>query len=268
MATETNDAPSARADRLPVFSMEHVEKSFGDNHVLRDISLEVFPGEVVAIIGPSGGGKSTLLRCATTLETVDAGAVRYGDLAVAETDGSGRVTYARGERLRQAKSRFGLVFQSYNLFPHMSVMRNVMDAPVVVQRRPRDEVRREAAALIEKMGLAGCEDKVPCQLSGGQQQRASIARALALNPDILFFDEPTSALDPELTGEVLKVLKQLAAEDTTMIIVTHEMAFAHDVATRVVFVDGGRIVEQGTPEQVMDHPAQQRTREFLARYSG
>ncbi len=253
---------------LPVFSMQHVEKSFGDNHVLRDISLEVTPGEVVAIIGPSGGGKSTLLRCATTLEKIDAGSLRYGDLTVAETNDAGQVLYAHGEQLRKAKSRFGLVFQSYNLFPHMSVLRNIMDAPLVVQHRPRTEVEETAHALIKKMGLVGNENKVPCQLSGGQQQRASIARALAMGPDILFFDEPTSALDPELTGEVLKVLKQLAAEQTTMIIVTHEMAFAHDVATRVVFVDEGTIVEQGTPQEVMDRPLQVRTKEFLSRYSG
>ena len=252
----------------PVFSMERVSKAFGEHTVLRDISLDVHPGEVVAIIGPSGGGKSTLLRCATTLEQIDAGSLRYGDLTVASTGSDGRVTYVKGDRLRQAKNRFGLVFQSYNLFPHMTVLRNIMDAPIAVQKRDRAEVEREARSLIEKMGLAGNEDKVPCQLSGGQQQRASIARALALNPDILFFDEPTSALDPELTGEVLKVIRQLAAEDITMIIVTHEMAFARDVADRVVFMDGGAIVEQGTPEQVLGTPQQERTRAFLARYSG
>ena len=251
-----------------VFAMEHVSKSFGDNAVLRDISLAVEPGEVVAIIGPSGGGKSTLLRCATTLEQIDAGTLRYGDLTVASTGPDGRVTYLKGDRMRRAKSRFGLVVQSYNLFPHMTVLRNIMDAPVAVQKRKRADVEREARALIAKMGLAGCEDKVPCQLSGGQQQRASIARALALNPDILFFDEPTSALDPELTGEVLKVIRQLAAEDITMIIVTHEMAFARDVADRVVFMDGGTIVEEGAPAQVLGDPQQERTRAFLSRYSG
>lgn len=252
----------------PVFAMEHVDKAFGDNAVLRDISLEVRPGEVVAVIGPSGGGKSTLLRCATMLEQIDAGELRYGDLTVTSTGPDGRVTYLRGDELRRAKSRFGLVFQSYNLFPHMSVMRNITDAPIAVQRRDRAEVEAQARALIAKMGLSGCEDKVPCQLSGGQQQRASIARALALNPDILFFDEPTSALDPELTGEVLKVIRQLAAEHITMIIVTHEMGFARDVADRVVFMDGGAIVEQGAPETVLGNPAHERTRAFLARYSG
>ncbi len=254
--------------RPPVFSMRDVSKSFGSTQVLRSISLNVAPGEVVAIIGPSGGGKSTLLRCATTLEHIDAGSVAFGDLTVADTSADGTVTYASKERLRQAKSRFGLVFQSYNLFPHMTVMRNVCDAPIAVQRRPRAEVEAQARALLAKMGLAGCEDKVPCQLSGGQQQRASIARALCLNPDILFFDEPTSALDPELTGEVLKVMRQLAEEGMTMIVVTHEMQFAREVATRVVFMDGGTIVEEGTPQQVLGAPTQQRTREFLARYSG
>ena len=254
------------ASAAPVFSMEHVGKSFGKTTVLRDISLSVRPGEAVAIIGPSGGGKSTLLRCATTLETIDAGALRYGDLTVASTE-NGQVTYAKGDELRRAKSRFGLVFQGYNLFPHMTVMRNICDAPIAVQKRPRAEVEAQAAALIQKMGLAGCENKVPCQLSGGQQQRASIARALCLNPDILFFDEPTSALDPELTGEVLKVIRQLADERTTMIIVTHEMAFARDVADRVVFMDGGLIVEEGAPAEILGNPQHERTRTFLSRYN-
>ena len=261
MTTQTQASGQA-----PVFSMRDVSKSFGSTQVLRSISLDVAPGEVVAIIGPSGGGKSTLLRCATTLERIDAGSVAFGDLTVADTSADGIVTYASKERLRQAKSRFGLVFQSYNLFPHMTVMRNVCDAPIAVQRRPRAEA--QARALLAKMGLAGCEDKVPCQLSGGQQQRASIARALCLNPDILFFDEPTSALDPELTGEVLKVMRLLAVEGMTMIVVTHEMQFAREVATRVVFMDGGTIVEEGTPQQVLGAPTQRRTREFLARYSG
>ena len=236
----------------PLVRLEHASKSFGDNHVLRDITLEVTPGEVVAIIGPSGGGKSTLLRCMTLLERLDAGELWYGDKAT----------------LAQARARFGLVFQQFNLFPHMTVMKNVMDAPLVVQRRPREEVEAQARELIAKMGLAGNEDKVPCELSGGQQQRASIARALCLNPSILYFDEPTSALDPELTGEVLKVMRQLAEEGTTMVVVTHEMAFARDVASRVVFMDGGRIVEEGSPEQVFGSPREARTKEFLARYSG
>lgn len=252
----------------PLVRLEHASKSFGDNHVLRDITLEVTPGEVVAIIGPSGGGKSTLLRCMTLLERLDAGELWYGDLAVARSGERGSATYGDKATLAQACARFGLVFQQFNLFPHMTVMKNVMDAPLVVQRRPREEVEAQARELIAKMGLADNEDKVPCELSGGQQQRASIARALCLNPSILYFDEPTSALDPELTGEVLKVMRQLAEEGTTMVVVTHEMAFARDVASRVVFMDGGRIVEEGSPEQVFGSPREARTKEFLARYSG
>ena len=249
-----------------VVSVTDAHKAFGANEVLRGISLEVQRGEVVAIIGPSGGGKSTLLRCMTLLETLDTGTLAFGDLTVAR-DEDGRAVYAKGDALKQARSHFGLVFQNYNLFPHFSVMRNICDAPLCVQKRPKAEVEAQARALIAKMGLEGNEDKVPCQLSGGQQQRVSIARALALNPEVLFFDEPTSALDPELTGEVLRVIKALAAEQMTMVIVTHEMSFAREVADRVVFMDGGVIVEQGPAEQVIDHPQQDRTRAFLSKLS-
>ena len=250
----------------PVVSIAHARKAFGANEVLRDISLEVNPGEVVAIIGPSGGGKSTLLRCATLLETLDGGSLSYGDLVVAHDEG-GRAVYAKGDTLRQARARFGLVFQNYNLFPHFTVMRNITDAPVRVQKRGRTEVEEQARALIERMGLVGCETKVPCELSGGQQQRVSIARALAMNPDVLYFDEPTSALDPELTSEVLQVIKGLAADHMTMVIVTHEMTFAREVADRVIFMDGGVIVEEGPAEQVIDHPQTERTRAFLSKIS-
>ena len=245
--------------------LSHAKKSFGNTKVLKDISLSVNKGEVLSIIGPSGGGKSTLLRCMTLLERLDAGSLAYGDVEVAR-DGGG-ACYAGRDELAKARQRFGLVFQNYNLFPHMSVMRNVCDAPIAVQRRSRAEVEAQAHELLAKMGLEGCEDKVPCQLSGGQQQRVSIARALAMNPEVRFFDEPTSALDPELTEEVLRVIKGLAVERMTMVVVTHEMAFARDVASRVVFMDGGVIVEQGTPEQVIDNPTQPRTREFLSRYA-
>ena len=247
----------------PVVSIDHARKSFGKAEVLRDISLSVAPGEVVAIIGPSGGGKSTLLRCLTLLERLDAGDLSYEDLVVARNG-----VYGEKGVLARARQRFGLVFQNYNLFPHFSVLRNVMDAPVCVQRRDRAEAESEARALLAKMGLSGSEDKVPCQLSGGQQQRASIARALALHPQIVYFDEPTSALDPELTAEVLRVIKALAAENMTMVIVTHEMGFAREVADRVVFMDGGVIVEQGPAEQVIGHPREARTRAFLAQREG
>ena len=243
----------------PVVAVEHAQKSFGDVQVLRDISLTVNPGEVVAIIGPSGGGKSTLLRCMTLLERMDAGDLSYDDLAICR-DG----VYGDKPTLAEARSRFGLVFQNYNLFPHFSVLKNVMDAPICVQKRDRADVEEQARALIAKMGLTGNEDKVPCQLSGGQQQRASIARALCMNPQIVFFDEPTSALDPELTAEVLKVIKGLAAEDMTMVIVTHEMSFAREVADRIVFMDGGVIVEQGPARELIDNPREERTRAFLA----
>ena len=252
-------ASIAEKGAQPVVSLAHARKSFGDVEVLHDISLSVAPGEVVAIIGPSGGGKSTLLRCLTLLERLDGGDLSYEDVTVTRNG-----AYGDKNVLAAARARFGLVFQNYNLFPHFSVLRNVMDAPVCVQKRDRAEAETEARALLAKMGLAGCEDKVPCQLSGGQQQRASIARALAMHPQILYFDEPTSALDPELTAEVLRVIKELAAESMTMVVVTHEMAFAREVADRVIFMDGGVIVEQGNAEQVIDHPREARTRAFLA----
>lgn len=250
-----------------VVSIRGARKAFGKTEVLRDITLEVERGEAVAIIGPSGGGKSTLLRCMTLLETLDAGSLSYGDADVAVPVADGASAYVKGDALRHARDRFGLVFQNYNLFPHFTVMRNITDAPMRVQRRPREEVEARARELIEKMGLSGCEEKVPCQLSGGQQQRVSIARALAMDPEILYFDEPTSALDPELTAGVLRVIRGLAAERMTMVVVTHEMGFARDVADRVVFMDGGVIVEEGPAAQVLDDPREERTRAFLARVS-
>ena len=250
----------------PVVRLAHIKKSFGDNQVLKDITLEVNPGEVVAIIGPSGSGKSTLLRCATLLETFDSGELAYGDVVVASNQGGDKAIYGGKDVLKEAKSRFGLVFQNYNLFPHFTVLKNIMDAPISVQKRKKDEVEAQARELIREMGLQGNENKVPCELSGGQQQRVSIARALCTNPDIVFFDEPTSALDPELTGEVLKVIKQLAAQNMTMVIVTHEMQFARDVADRIVFMDGGVVVEEGPAMEVINNPQQKRTQEFLARY--
>ncbi len=251
---------------MSILAMQNVRKSFGTLDVLKDVSLTVERGEVVSIIGPSGSGKSTLLRCATLLETMDGGSLAYeGDIAASQ-GADGRSVYADRAALRRIKSRFGLVFQQFNLFPHYTVLKNVMDAPVAVQKRERGEVRELSLSLLERMGLADKADAYPGQLSGGQQQRVAIARALALRPDILFFDEPTSALDPELTGEVLKVIRSLAEEHMTMVIVTHEMAFARAVSRRVVFMDGGVIVEQGDPEQVFGAPAQERTRRFLRGY--
>ena len=248
-----------------ILEMKHIRKSFGDLPVLKDISLSVDSGEVVSIIGPSGSGKSTLLRCATFLEEVDGGEIRYlGKAACTEENGQPR--YASSSELQKLRSAFGLVFQSFNLFPHYSVLKNVMEAPVLVQKRDKAEVRQTAMELLQKMGLESKENAYPCQLSGGQQQRVAIARALCMKPDILFFDEPTSALDPELTGEVLKVIKQLAEENMTMVIVTHEMPFARAVSDRVIFMDGGVIVEQGEPEQVFANPQQERTKQFLRNY--
>ena len=244
-----------------LLTLEHAKKSFGENHVLRDISLSVEKGQVVAIIGPSGGGKSTILRCATMLETLDDGRLAYGDLMVCENG-----TYSSKEVQQQAKMRFGLVFQDFNLFPHYNVLKNVTDAPLTVQKRNKEEVEAEAMALLKKMGLEGKENHVPCELSGGQKQRVAIARALAMKPDVLFFDEPTSALDPELTQEVLKVIRELAEEHMTMVIVTHEMLFARDVADYIVFMEHGVIVEQGPATQVIDNPQQERTQAFLRKY--
>lgn len=250
---------------MKLLEMSHVKKSFGELDVLKDISLNVEEGEVVAIIGPSGSGKSTLLRCATLLETMDEGSLTYCGQNAAVNE-NGRSRYASKKELHDIKENFGLVFQNFNLFPHYSVLKNITDAPVHVQKRDRDEVTAEAKKLLAKVGLEGRESSYPWQLSGGQQQRVAIARALALKPDILCFDEPTSALDPELTGEVLKVIRSLAEQNTTMIIVTHEMAFARDVADQVIFMDSGVIVEQGDQHEVIDDPKEERTKQFLTRY--
>ena len=251
---------------MKLLEINHCKKAFDGQGVLHDISLSVEEGEVVAIIGPSGSGKSTLLRCATLLEHMDSGDLVYlGQYAARDQDGT--AVYADRKKLREIQRYFGLVFQNFNLFPHYSVKKNIMDAPIHVQKRSRQEAAETCKELLKKMGLSEKESAYPCQLSGGQQQRVAIARALAMNPKILFFDEPTSALDPELTGEILKVIRQLAEEKMTMVIVTHEMSFARDVADRVIFMDGGYIVEQGDPREVIDHPKEERTRQFLARFS-
>ena len=250
---------------MNLLEMQHVKKDFGENEVLKDISLSVAEGEVVSIIGPSGSGKSTLLRCATLLEQMDDGSLTYMGEKAAESI-NGKTVYAKPADLKKIQRHFGLVFQNFNLFPHYSVLKNIIDAPVSVQKRKKEEVVAEAKVLLEKMGLSGREDAYPCQLSGGQQQRVSIARALAMRPEILFFDEPTSALDPEMVGEVLSVMKQLANEGLTMVIVTHEMAFARDVSTRTIFMDKGYIVEDAPPQELFNNPKEARTREFLSRF--
>lgn len=248
---------------MSVLEMQHIRKSFDGKQILKDISLIVEEGEVVSILGPSGSGKSTLLRCATFLERIEGGRISYGGETYVDSDSNGLVVYPRREGLLEAQSNFGLVFQDFNLFPHFSVMKNIVDAPVKNQKRPREEVEQEARALLKKMGLEDKEKAYPCELSGGQKQRVAIARALAMRPKMLYFDEPTSALDPEITAEILRVLKGLAAERMTMVIVTHEIDFARAVSDRIVFMDEGMVVEEGRPEEVIDHPKNDRTKAFL-----
>ena len=250
---------------MAILDVQHIEKHFGDIPVLKDISFSLEEGQALSIIGSSGSGKTTLLRCLNFLETPDSGriAVRGRNLL----DGSLSPQERRRNRLH-----FGLVFQDFNLFPQYTALENVTLARRLLAKSERtgeapEAIRREGEALLEQMGLGDRMGHYPHQLSGGQKQRVAIARALAMKPDILCFDEPTSALDPELTGEVLKVIRQLARQRTTMVIVTHEMAFARDVADQVIFMDGGVIVEQGEPRMVMDHPKEERTRQFLARYA-
>ncbi|MCL2812105.1 MAG: amino acid ABC transporter ATP-binding protein [Clostridia bacterium] len=242
---------------------EGIQKNFGAEGVLKGISLQVNKGEVVALIGPSGSGKSTLLRCLNQLERVNGGAIYLDDLCMCSTE-NGRVQYAPEATLRQIALRMGMVFQSFNLFPHMSVLKNLIDAPVHVQRVPKGKAIERARALLDKVGLADKADQYPHQLSGGQAQRVAIARALCLQPEILCFDEPTSALDPELTQEVLAVMRGLAAERMTMVVVTHEMGFARDVSHRVVFMEDGDVVEEGPPSAVFasQNP---RTRQFVGK---
>ena len=245
-----------------LLEMKHVKKTFGSLEVLKDISIEVNEGEVVAIIGPSGSGKSTFLRCATLLENMDEGTLSYcGESATLNE--SGAAQYVDKKKLHSIRNNFGLVFQNFNLFPHFSVLKNVIDAPINVQKRDKAEVTAEARELLKKVGLENKEDSYTGQLSGGQQQRVAIARALAMNPKMLFFDEPTSALDPEITAGILKLLRELANEKMTMVIVTHEIDFARNVADRVIFMDGGVIVEEGKPQDVIDNPKSERTKAFL-----
>lgn len=252
---------------MKLLEMHNIQKSFDGLEVLKDISLSVEQGEVLAVIGPSGSGKSTLLRCATMLERIDGGSIYYKGEPMVISDDSGQAVYGNAAQLKKIRSYFGLVFQNFNLFPHFSVLRNITEAPIHVMKQNKHEVKERALQLLRQMGLEDKADAYPYQLSGGQQQRVSIARALALNPAVLFFDEPTSALDPELTGEILKVIKELANQDMTMVIVTHEMAFARDVADYIVFMDGGVIVEQGRANDVINYPQHERTKMFLQRFA-
>ncbi len=244
-----------------VLEISEIYKAFGDLKVLKGISMQVERGEVVAVIGPSGGGKSTLLRCATTLEKVDSGRIVIGGDVLCDNG-----SYCGKKQEKEIRSKFGLVFQSFNLFPHFSVRRNITEALIHVHNKSREEADRICDALLKKMELSEKADAYPCNLSGGQQQRVSIARALATNPEIIFFDEPTSALDPELTKGVLTVIKELAKEKMTMVIVTHEMSFARDVADRIIFMDGGVIVEEGPAYDLVTNPKQERTKAFLSDY--
>ena len=244
-------------------NMERIEKRFNNQTVLRDVSLKMNRGEIVSIIGPSGSGKSTFLRCLGQLETIDGGSITVDGTVLASTDANGTVNYASQETQHDLLLRMGMVFQSFNLFPHMTVLDNIMIAPRMVKGMKDDEILPIAQRLLNKVGLWVKRDMYPSRLSGGQQQRVAIARALAMNPEIMLFDEPTSALDPELTGEVLKTIKQLADDHMTMIIVTHEMNFAREVSDRVIFMADGVIQEEGTPEQIFNNPQNDRTKAFL-----
>lgn len=244
-----------------IVKVENLSKSFGKLEVIKDVSFSVEKGQVLGIIGPSGSGKSTMMRCINQLETVSGGTIQIcGETLV--KDG----VYAEKKKLREIGLHSGLVFQNFNLFPHFSVLKNITEAQIHVLKRNKAEAEEVARKLLGKMGLSNKEAAYPCELSGGQQQRVSIARALSLNPDILFFDEPTSALDPELTGEILKVIRELADEKMTMVVVTHEMAFARDLCDTIIFMDGGVIVEQGKATDLINNPQNERTKAFLSKY--
>ncbi|AYD89717.1 amino acid ABC transporter ATP-binding protein [Actinomyces lilanjuaniae] len=265
----TQEAPAAdRKSAVPKVEITGLHKFFGELHVLRGVNLTVEPGSVTVLVGPSGSGKSTLLRCINELEQIDAGRVRVdGELmGMREVVRNGRVRlHALPDRVRAAqRARIGMVFQRFNLFPHMTALGNVMEAPVHVRKVPKTQARQRGIELLERVGLADRVDHYPAQLSGGQQQRVAIARALAMDPELMLFDEPTSALDPELVGEVLAVMKDLARSGMTMVVVTHEMGFAREVGDQLVFMDGGVVCESGSPAQVLDAPQAQRTRAFLS----
>lgn len=247
-----------------IIKVENLKKTFNDNlEILKGISFSVQKGEVLSIIGPSGSGKSTLLRCISQLEDVTDGSITICGKKLVENG-----VYVDKKLKHEIILKSGLVFQNFNLFPHYSVLKNVTEPQIQVLKRPKDEAEQTAMELLERMGLSQKAKSYPCELSGGQQQRVSIARALALKPEVLLFDEPTSALDPELTGEILAVIKELASEKMTMVVVTHEMAFARDISTEIIFMDGGVIVEQGEPNQVINNPQTERMKAFLSRFAG
>ena len=247
----------------PMIEARDLRKRFGANEVLRGVSLQVRKGEVVAVIGPSGSGKSTFLRCLNHLETIDSGHIAIEGETLATTDAQGRCAYVPDAEVRRIGAKTGMVFQHFNLFPHLTVLENLIEAPMVVQGLARDAAIARAEALLAKVGLSPKRDSYPARLSGGQKQRVAIARALAMEPDIMLFDEPTSALDPELTGEVLRTMRQLADERMTMLVVTHEMGFAREVASRVVFMDGGELIESRPAAEFFANPEHPRTRAFL-----
>ncbi len=248
---------------MNMISVHNVHKRFGSLEVLKNVSLDVNKGEVIAIIGPSGSGKSTLLRCLIRLESIDKGSIIVEGSPMVNQSG-GRSTYSSEKDIRKLRLKMGMVFQNFNLFPHMSVLEHIIEAPITVNGISRDEAIEIAEPLLRKVGLADKRNSYPCELSGGPKQRVALARALAMNPDIMLFDEPTSALDPELTGEVLRVMKALAEEHMTMLVVTHEIGFAREVADRVIFMDNGEIIEHGKPEDVLFHPAHPRTQSFIS----
>lgn len=252
---------------MKILEINHMKKSFDGLEVIKDISLSVNEGEVLSIIGPSGSGKSTVLRCATMLEKMDGGDLVYLGEYAARSNENGESVYASKKDLKKIHKHYGLVFQNFNLFPHYSVLKNIIDAPMSVDKVSRKEAEERAMSLLRKLGLEDKKDAYPYQLSGGQQQRVSIARALALQPKILFFDEPTSALDPELTGEVLKVIKELAEEKMTMIIVTHEMQFAKELSDRIIFLEGGVVQGEGTPDEIFSTD-NERIKEFIGKFTG